>query len=262
MKVPVSTLRDGGLDLRNTNTGIVVWATKSFGTVFRIDNVRFTGYDENADAVDQIVTVPFNLTQLGKGSYSDTINPASYRCVYDYGDWIYNAGVVEPAISLCNTVTGTPQGDPIPIKPQLAGAAAEEPTMTHRWWGSIPFIGEMRIGDPAGAGYITPDPIMARLTERGARVIGIPPGLRANSGGFGYAVPDPFAEVFDGAAIANSAHTNMDVKLLDHSEGSTTAGWFEGDKLIMEATFVSGSPFVFFDVHSGTPVLKHCEQVG
>lgn len=262
VKVPVSTLRDGGLDLRNTNTGIVVWATKSFGTVFRIDNVRFTGYDENADAVDQIVTVPFNLTQLGKGSYSDTINPASYRCVYDYGDWIYNAGVVEPAISLCNTVTGTPQGDPIPIKPQLAGAAAEEPTMTHRWWGSIPFIGEMRIGDPAGAGYITPDPIMARLTERGARVIGIPPGLRANSGGFGYAVPDPFAEVFDGAAIANSAHTNMDVKLLDHSEGSTTAGWFEGDKLIMEATFVSGSPFVFFDVHSGTPVFKTLRASG
>ena len=197
----VSTLRDGGLDLRNTNTGIVVWATKSFGTVFRIDNVRFTGYDENADAVDQIVTVPFNLTQLGKGSYSDTINPASYRCVYDYGDWIYNAGVVEPAISLCNTVTGTPQGDPCPIKPQLAGAAAEEPTMTHRWWGSIPFIGEMRIGDPAGAGYITPElwrGLRSSACHRNS------PGFKSKFWRIWLRVPDPFAEVFDGAAIAKA----------------------------------------------------------
>ena len=34
-------------------------------------------------------------------------------------------------------------------------------------------------------GYITPDPIMARLTERGARFMGIPPGIGANAGGFG-----------------------------------------------------------------------------
>ena len=262
VRVPISKLRRDGLDLSKVNTGIVIWASKFSGTVFRIDNVRFTGYDESSSTEDPIVTVPFNLTRLGKGSYSDTINPASYRCVYDYGNWIYNAGVVEPAISFCDTATGTPQGDPIPKQPQLAGAAAQAHTMTHRWWGSVPFIGEMRIGNPADAGYITPDPIMARLTERGARVLGIPPGLRANSGGFGYPIPDPFAEVFDGAAIANSKHTDMDVKLLDHSEGSMTAGWFEGDTLIMEATFVSGSPFVFFDVHSGTPILRTLRASG
>lgn len=45
---------------------------------------------------------------MGIGSYSDTINPASYRCVYDYGNWIYNAGVVEPGITYCDTATGTP----------------------------------------------------------------------------------------------------------------------------------------------------------
>ena len=202
------------------------------------------------------MTVDYTLTKLGLGSYSDTINPASYRCVYDYGNWIYNAGIVEPGIPFCETATGTPQGDPTPKYPQLAGAAENKRTMTHRWWGSVSFIGEMRIGDPNGAGYITPDPIMSRLTERGARFMGIPPGIGASGGGFGYAVPDPFAEVFDGVAIANNAHNNMDVKLLDYSEGAITAGWFEGDSLIMEATFVYGSPFVFFEVYSGAPTLK------
>ena len=70
---------------------------------------------------------------MGMGSYSDTINPASYRCVYDYGNWVYNAGVVEPGIPYCDTATGTPQGDPTPKYPQLAGAAANKHTMTHRW---------------------------------------------------------------------------------------------------------------------------------
>ena len=257
VKVPMSQLTGGGLNLSEVNTGLVVWASRFEDTVFQIDNVRFTGFDAEAEPpVTPPVTVPFNLTQMGLGSYSDTINPASYRCVYDYGNWIYNAGVVEPGIPFCDTATGTPQGDPTPKYPQLAGAAADKHTMTHRWWGSVSFIGEMRVGDPNGAGYITPDPIMARLTERGARFMGIPPGIGANDGGFGYAVPDPFAEVFDGAAIANKAHSNMDVKLLDYSEGAITAGWYEGDSLIMEATFVYGSPFVFFEVYSGTPTLK------
>ncbi|NCG07474.1 MAG: DUF5011 domain-containing protein [Gammaproteobacteria bacterium] len=255
--IPIQNLIAAGLDTSKVDTGIVIWATETTSTVFQIDNVRFTGFDEDAEPpVTPPVTVPFNLTEMGLGSYSDTINPASYRCVYDYGNWIYNAGVVEPGIPFCDTATGTPQGDPTPKYPQLAGAAANKHTMTHRWWGSVSFIGEMRIGDPNGAGYITPDPIMARLTERGARFMGIPPGIGANTGGFGYAVPDPFAEVFDGAAIANNAHSNMDVKLLDYSEGAITAGWYEGDSLIMEATFVYGSPYVFFEVYSGTPTLK------
>ncbi len=256
VSVPLAQLTSSGLKLPEVNTGLVIWASKFQGTVFQIDNIRFNGFDETAEAPPSAVTVPFKLTTMGLGSYSDTINPDSYRCVFDFGNWIYNAGVVEPGIPFCDTATGKPQGNPTPKFPQLAGAAAQKPTMTHRWWGSVSFIGEMRIGDPNGAGYITPDPIMARLTERGARLMGIPPGIRANAGGFGYAVPDPFAEVFDGAAIANSAHSNMDVKLLDHSEGAITAGWYEGDTLIMEATFVYGSPYVFFEVHSGTPTLK------
>ena len=35
-----------------------------------------------------------------------------------------------------------------------------------------------------------------------------------------------------------------------------TAGWFDGDVLVMEATFVYGSPYVFFEVYEGSPVLK------
>ena len=256
VSVPISQLTAGGLNLSEVNTGLVIWASKFEDTVFQIDNVRFTGFDETSEGPTPVVTVPFNLTQLGLGSYSDTINPASYRCVYDYGNWIYNAGVVEPGIASCDTATGTPQGDPTPKYPQLAGAATNKHTMTHRWWGSIAFIGEMRVGDPEGAGYITPDPIVARLTERGVRVMGIPPGISASPGGFGYTVPDPFAEVFDGAAIANTEHSDMAVKLLDYSDGAVTAGWFEGDALIMEATFVHGSPYVFFEVYSGAPTLK------
>ena len=36
---------------------------------------------------------------------------------------------------------------------------------------------------------ITPDPITARITNRGMRVMGIPSGLGANGGGFGYTIP-------------------------------------------------------------------------
>ena len=79
----------------------------------------------------------YKITAYGAGSISDTINPASYRCVVDFGNWIYNAGVVEPGIAGC-TATGTPIGDPTPRFPQLIGAAADSPTPTHRWWGSIP----------------------------------------------------------------------------------------------------------------------------
>ena len=134
--IPMQNLIAAGLDTSKVDTGIVIWATETTSTVFQIDNVRFTGFDEDAEPpVTPPVTVPFNLTQMGLGSYSDTINPASYRCVYDYGNWIYNAGVVEPGIPFCDTATGTPQGDPTPMYPHLAGAAANKHTMTHRWWG-------------------------------------------------------------------------------------------------------------------------------
>ena len=37
-------------------------------------------------------------------------NPASYRCAVDFGNWIYNAGLVEPAIAGCDPVTRIPTG--------------------------------------------------------------------------------------------------------------------------------------------------------
>ena len=48
----------------------------------------------------------------------------------------------------------------------------------------------------------------------------------------------------------------MDAKLLDYSEGAVTAGWYDGNTLVMEATFVYGSPYIFFEVYSGSPQIK------
>ena len=254
VSIPMSQLIAGGLDITKVNTAIVIWATESRGTRFLLDNIKFTGFEEGVEPPP--ADVPHTLTRLGLGSYSDTIHPSSYRCVVDYGNWIHNAGVVEPGIDACLEETETPVGTPQHKTPQKAGAALQKHTMTHRWWGSIPFIGEMKTGDPNGAGYITPDPFLARLSERGARLLASPSGLKSDAFGFGYSVPDPFSEVFDGIAIANTAHSNMNVMLLDYSDGAVTAGWFDGDVAVMTATFVYGSPYVFFEVLSGSAQLK------
>ena len=116
--------------------------------------------------------------------------------------------------------------------------------MTHRWWGSVSFLGEMRTGRPADAAYITPDPINARITERGVRLGSIPAGLRADAGGFLYPIPDPFAEVFDGIAIGNSEFADLEGRLKDFSDGSVTVEWASADIPVMDATFCS-SPYVF-----------------
>ena len=254
VSIPMTRLKASGLDLSQVNTGLVIWASKLEDTVFRIDNVRFTGYEEGLAQPGPGVSVPFNLTAMGQGSYSDTINPASYKCADDYGAWLYNAGVI-PFTNLgsCDNVE---RAQPMKRLPKVAGAATDMPTMTHRWWGSVSFIGEMRVGDPDGAGYITPDPFIARLSDRGLRFMTIPVGLQAGVDGFGYTIPDPFAEVFDGAAIGNSLHSDLEVKLLNYSEGAITAGWFDDAVLVMEATFVFGSPYIFIDVHSGEPQIK------
>ena len=63
-------------------------------------------------------------------------------------------------------------------------------------------------------------------------------------------------------AIGNTNHGGMTTKLLDYSEGSVTAGWFDGASLIMEATFVQGSPYVYFEVYSGKPLLKTLRPTG
>ena len=255
--VPISQLVSGGLVLNRVNTGIVIWATNATSTVFRIDNVRFTGI---ADGALPPIGGPgggdFTITAYGAGSISDTINPDSYRCVYDFGNFIYNAGVVRPEIDSCNTATGIPTGTPIRLSPQLTGPAATKPTPTHKWWGSVPFLGEMRTGDPGSAGYITPDPITARVSERGIRLLGIPAGLGASADGFGYAIPDPFAEVFDGIAIGNSEYSVLDAYLKDHSDGSVTIEWQAAGVAVMEATLVHGSPYVYVKAFRGDPVVR------
>lgn len=260
VEVSLQSLADSGLDLAKVNTGIVIWATEHTDTQFYLDNVRFEGIK-----TDDIVIVDpgtYNITQYGAGSVSDTINPDSYRCVYDYGNWIYNAGIVEPAIAGCDTTTGKPSGTPTKLYPHLTGAAAQKPTPTHKWWGSVPFMGEMRVGDANNAAYITPDPITARITEKGVRIMGIPSGLSVTGDGFLYPIPDPFSEVFDGIAIGNSQHSNMDGYLKDHSDSSVTIEWQSGDTPVMQATFVHGSPFVFFEVYEGKPVIRTLREDG
>jgi hypothetical protein len=224
----------------------------------------YTATDEagNSASVSRTVIVQaastggYTITVYGAGSISDTINPASYRCVVDNGSWIYNAGVVEAAIEACDPATGIPTGTPIPLHPQVIGPAANYPTPTHRWWGSIPFLGEMSVGNPADAAYITPDPIIARITNRGARIMGIPSGLTASVNGFGYPIPAPFDEVSDGIAIGNTDFANMDAYLKDHSDGSVTVEWQSGGQAVMEATFVHSSPYVYFKAHAGKLVAR------
>ncbi len=261
VEVSMATLTGAGLDIKQVNTGIVIWASQAKNTVFLLDNIRFTGITEGEEPPEEgngsnPPNVEYNITAYGAGSVSDTINPASYRCVYDYGNWIYNAGVVEPGISGCDTATGTPVGQPTKMAPQLTGSAVNKPVPTHKWWGSIPFMGEMTIGDPNKASYITPDPMIARVSNRGIRIMGIGNGLSAHSTGFGYTIPDPFSEVFDGIAIANSDYSDLDAFLKDHSDGSVTVQWQSGATAVMDATLVHGSPYVYFNVYEGEAIIK------
>jgi len=114
----------------------------------------------------------------------------------------------------------------------------------------------MRVGDANDAAYITPDPITARITDRGVRVMGIPSGLAPTNDGFSYQIPDPFSEVFDGVAIGNANFSNMDAYLKDHSDGSVTVEWQSGGQAVMEATFVHGSPYVYVKAYQGELVVR------
>jgi endo-1,3(4)-beta-glucanase len=262
--VPMSQLTASGLDITKVNTGLVIWASNRNNATFLLDNVRFV------DTVDDsivIVTPPsdfsdYNLTTLGLGSYSDTINPDSYRCVFDFGNWVYNAGVVLPPINDCITATNTPIGTPIKVSPQLVDEAAAKPTATHRWWGSVPFLGEMQLDDPNNAAYITPDPITARVHNRGVRIMGIPSGLNNMANGFMYAIPDPFTEVFDGMSIGSSLNTDLQAFAKDHSDGSITVQWQSANTPVLEATFVHGSPYIYFKALQGDLVLKTLRENG
>ncbi len=247
----MSELISRGLDITKVDTGIVIWATQTTDTVFLLDNVFFS--TEEGNVVEPELPEFTNFTRLdyGAGNVSDTINPNSHRCVVDFGNWIYNAGIVLPAIPNCDSATGIPQGTPTKIFPQVTGPAANQPVASARWWGSVSFLGEMRIGNPSDAAYITPDPITARITEKGVRMMGIPAGIKVLGNDFLYPIPDPFSEVFDGIAIGNSLHSNLEAKLKDHSDGSVTIAWLDGTDEVMQATFVHGSPHAFFKVLSG-----------
>lgn len=167
------------------------------------------------------------LTSYGAGNISDTVNPAGATCTEDHGFWTGNAGIVEPAVAGC--AGGVPTSNPVPIYPNLTGPAANEPTMTHRWWAPISFHGEMPVGDTSKSGFITPDPMTARVTDRGVRIMGIPAGMNlVNANENVYQIPDPFSEVFDGLAVGNTSYSSMDAYLKDHSDGSVTVEWQSG----------------------------------
>ena len=194
----------------------------------------------------------------GSGSYADAIDPASYGCVVDHGYWIVSAGVVQPGIAGCNPTAdynGVPSGSPVQLYPHLVGPAASRPTATHRWWGSVPFYGEGKVNG-SGAGYLTADPLMARVSDRGVRVLGLPNGLRGGPTQFSYSIPAPAEEVFDGIAIGNSQFSNLNAFMKDNSDGSITVEWRSGATPVMEATLVHGSPYMFFQVYAGTPVIR------
>jgi hypothetical protein len=198
------------------------------------------------------------VVPAGAGSYADSIGPDSYGCVVDYGNWIVSAGVVQPGIAGCDPkgdYNGVPVGAPVKRYPQLVGKAALEPTATHRWWGSVAFYGGGQVNG-SGAGYLTADPMMARVSNRGVRVLGIPNGLRVDPKRFVYPVPAPAEEVFDGIAIGNSQFSNLNAFMTDHSDGSVTVEWRSGATPVMQATLVHGSPYMFFEVFSGTPVIR------
>ena len=198
------------------------------------------------------------VVAAGAGSYADAVSPTSYGCVVDYGNWVTNAGVVQPGIAGCQPqadYNGVPVGTPVKLFPQIVGRAALEPTATHRWWGSIAFYGEGQVNG-SGAGYLTADPMMARVTNRGVRVLGIPNGLRVDPTRFVYPVPAPSEEVFDGIAIGNTLFSNLDATMKDHSDGTVTVEWRSGSTPVMEATLVHGSPYMFFEVYAGTPVIR------
>ena len=259
VSIPVSTLTaSGALQLSGITAPVVFFPgfRTGAGLRYRIDAIRFTSGTGEPATPGPVDTVEYQLTAFGAGTVADRINPASYRCVFDYGNWIYNAGVVEPGIAGCNTATQTPTGAPTPRMPQVVEPASLKPTATHRWWGSIPFLGEMRVDNTSDAAYITPDPMIARITERGVRLMGIPGGLSLTGDGFLYSLPDPFAEVFDGIAVGHSEHSDLNAFMKDASAGSVTVQWLAGTEPVMEAVFTHGSPHVFFKVLSGHLVLR------
>ncbi len=194
--------------------------------------------------------------EYGAGSVGPRVLPESYQCEpTESGAKVTSAGIVHAQVPSCSGVV-RPQSR----QPQLVAPAAREPTMAHRWWGNVTFHGEHAIGDPEGIGHITPDPLMARITERGVRVMAIPTGLEVQEDGVTYPVPEPLAEVFDGIALANSQFDRLDAYVRDYSDGTVTVEWRSGHLPVMSATFVHGSPYLYLSVFRGDLLLRTAEE--
>ncbi|MDG2017851.1 MAG: glycosyl hydrolase [Porticoccaceae bacterium] len=209
----------------------------------------------------------YNVIDYGAGSIGDTIYTSNHRCKFDHGQWVENAGVISTEHEVqkrgCNQSTGIPTGNITKLYPHLTGPAADKPTQTHKWWGSLSFLGEMEVGNPNEAAYITPDPISARITNKGVRVGGIPSGMQLiHPGQYYYPIPAHDAEVFDGIAVGNSSYSNLEAYTKDFSEGSVTVLWKSGNTDVMEATFVHGSPYVYFKAYSGNLEVRTLRQDG
>ena len=209
----------------------------------------------------------YNVLDYGAGSIGDTIYASNHRCKEDYGQWVENAGVISTDHEVqkrgCNQSTGIPTGNITKLYPHLAGPAADKPTQTHKWWGSVSFLGEMTVNDPNDSAYITPDPISARINNKGVRIGSIPSGLQVTGPGqYYYPIPGHEFEVFDGIAVGNSLHSNLEAYTKDYSEGSVTVIWKSGNTDVMEATFVHGSPYVYFKAYSGNLELRTLRQDG
>ncbi|CZF81914.1 Glycosyl hydrolase family 81 [Grimontia celer] len=241
----------------------------SLGTAVALDNdwhemeVPFPGFDDltwiglmfAGDGSIEIADVYLEgaprevlVTQYGAGNIANTFNPNGYICI---NNKVKNAGVVDPNVAFCNDLSSLKH-----LSPQVVPDLKSKPIPTHKWWGSVSFLGEMRIGDSSDPGHITPDPIAARLSERGVRIMGIPNALRVDDKVFESKIADPLAEVHDGIAIANSKHSNMQAYLKSHSDGAMSAEWWSGSTPVMEATFVHGSPYVYFKSYDGDFLIK------
>jgi endo-1,3(4)-beta-glucanase len=273
---PVSSLTaSGAINLSSITVPLVLFPAYETGAglVYQIDNVRYTGIADGATPPteptggsgsgggDNGNPSNYTLKTYGAGSVAETIYTASHRCKEDWGYWVENAGVISTQSDIqilgCDQSTGTPTGVITKLYPQLTGPAAAKPTQTHKWWGSVAFWGEMTVGDANDAAYITPDPITARITNKGVRVMSIPSGLRVtNENQFYYAIPDHAAEIFDGIAVANSDYANLEAYLKDHSAGSVTVMWKSADTDVMEATFVHGSPYIYFKAYEGDLMIR------
>ena len=97
--------------------------------------------------------------------------------------------------------------------------------------------------------------------------MGIPSGYKLANGLCGncypqYQPPSWSLEVFEGIAIANSDHQSMNAFLKDYSDGSVTVLWMSNDTEVMEATFVHGSPYIYFKVFDGSPIIKTKSEDG